>query len=166
MAGHPHPLRNSCFGSLDPLKPWYPAERCGSIRGGRRGSRVVNLGQHCVKTTLNTFIPHRINVRLMLALSVLWVGGVVYHRAWHTVREFRDPLFNEMVNVVRNRPNADRFIPMQNNLYSLSSPQRQSTHVCSSGLQNWNPRSESRFCSWSDNHGFVANPPTRNAVCS
>ena len=35
----------------------------------------------------------------------------------------------------------------------------------SSGLQNWNPRSKSRFWSCSDNHGLVAKPPTRNANC-
>ena len=36
----------------------------------------------------------------------------------------------------------------------------------SSGLQNRNPRSKSRFWSCSDNQGLVANPPTRNANCS
>ena len=36
----------------------------------------------------------------------------------------------------------------------------------SSGLQNRNPRSKSRFWSCSDNHGLVAKPPTRNANCS
>jgi len=38
--------------------------------------------------------------------------------------------------------------------------------VCVSGLLNRNPRSTSRSPSCSDNHGFVANPPTRNANCS
>jgi hypothetical protein len=52
-----------------------------------------------------------------------------------------------------------------NHLYGLYSPRRQTTHVCSSGLQNWNPRSETRLCSCSDNHGLVAKPPTRNAFC-
>ena len=124
--GHSHPLREICFGSLDPLKPWYPAEQCGSIQGVRRGSRVTNLSQHSVKTTLDTLIPHTINVRLMLALSVLRVGGVVYKIAWHTVCEFRDPPFHEMVDIIRNRPNADSLIPVQNNLYSLSSPRDRS----------------------------------------
>ena len=32
-----------------------------------------------------------------------------------------------------------------------------------SGLKNVNPRSESRWLSWSANHGLEANPPTRKA---
>ena len=32
-----------------------------------------------------------------------------------------------------------------------------------SGLKNFNPRSESRRLSWSDNHGLEAKPPTRKA---
>ena len=43
---------------------------------------------------------------------------------------------------------------------------RMITHVCVSGLQNWNPRSESRRWSCSYSHGLVAKPPTRNANCS
>ena len=53
-----------------------------------------------------------------------------------------------------------------NQRHSLHCSQEQITHVCVSGLLNRNPRSASRLSSCSDNHGFVANPPTRNANCS
>ena len=53
-----------------------------------------------------------------------------------------------------------------NQRHSLHCSQEQVTHVCVSGLLNRNPRSTRRFSSCSDNHGFVANPPTRNANCS
>ena len=53
-----------------------------------------------------------------------------------------------------------------NQRHSLHCSQEQITHVCVSGLLNRNPRSASRLSSCSDNHGFMANPPTRNANCS
>ena len=50
-----------------------------------------------------------------------------------------------------------------NQRHSLHCSQEQVTHVCVSGLLNRNPRSASRLSSCSDNHRFMANPPTRNA---
>jgi len=39
-------------------------------------------------------------MRLIEALDMLWVGGVVCGTIGHTVREFRDPGRHEMVNVI------------------------------------------------------------------
>ena len=52
---------------------------------------MTNLGQHSVKTARNALISHGVDVRLMCALQVPWVGSVVPGVVRHTVREFRDP---------------------------------------------------------------------------
>ena len=58
---------------------------------------------------------------------------------------------------------ATALLLCDNHCYGLPLQQGPVTHVIMSGLQNFNPRSKSRFSSCSDNHGLVANPPTRNA---
>jgi len=127
---------------------------------------MTNLSQHGNKTIRNTSIPHGINKRFIQPPDVFWIGGVIYNVTGHTVREFRNPGCHEVVNVIRNRPDGNRFVPSDDQRHNLPRPQEQITHVCVSGLLNRNPRSTSRVSSCSDNHGFVANPPTRNANCS
>ena len=58
---------------------------------------------------------------------------------------------------------ATALLLCDNHCYSRPWPRGDFAHVCISGLQNFNPRSRSRFSSCWDNHGLVANPPTRNA---
>jgi len=36
----------------------------------------------------------------MYAPDMFWIGGVIYDTTEHTVREFRDPGCDEMVNVI------------------------------------------------------------------
>jgi len=45
--------------------------------------------------------------------DVLWIGGVVCRVTEYTVRELRDPAYHEMVNMIRNRPNSDGFVPIR-----------------------------------------------------
>ena len=49
--------------------------------------------------TGNTLHPHVIDIRLVFALDMLWIGGVVFFAKGYTVREFRYPACHEMVNV-------------------------------------------------------------------
>ena len=53
-----------------------------------------------MKVTRNTSNLHGINIRLMYAPDMLWIGGVIYRVTEYTVREFRGPPFYEMVNVI------------------------------------------------------------------
>ena len=61
---------------------------------------MTNPSQHSKETTRNVFLPHRIDIRLVRASDVLWIGGVVCRVTGYTVREFRDPACHEMVSVM------------------------------------------------------------------
>jgi len=73
---------------------------------------VTDPRQHGVEMAWNTFIPHGINVCLVCALGVLWIGGLVLNATGHTVRELRDPACNKVVNEIRNRPDGNGFVAM------------------------------------------------------
>ena len=49
---------------------------------------VTNPRQESVEVATNTFLPHGVIIRVVLAQDVLWVGGVVWDATAHTVREF------------------------------------------------------------------------------
>jgi len=70
---------------------------------------MTNPSQHNIEMTTDTFNPHGINIRLVCALGMLWIGGLVFEATKHTDREFRDPCFHEMVNVIRDCPNGNGF---------------------------------------------------------
>jgi len=61
---------------------------------------MTNPSQHGLKMARNTSIPHGINKRFTFALDMLWIEGVIYGITEHTIREFRDPACDEMVNVI------------------------------------------------------------------
>ena len=72
---------------------------------------MTNPSQHIFKMAGNTAIPHGINIRLICAPDVFWAGRVIQDAAEHTVREFRDPACHEVVNIIRNCPDSNGFIP-------------------------------------------------------
>ena len=74
---------------------------------------MTNPSYHDMKVTRNASNLHGINIRLVYAPDMLWIGGVIYRVTEHTVREFRDPPFYEMVNVIRNCPDGNGVVPMQ-----------------------------------------------------
>ena len=53
-----------------------------------------------MEVTRDTSNLHGINIRLMYAPDMLWIGGVILGITEHTVRELRDPSCHEMVNVI------------------------------------------------------------------
>ena len=61
---------------------------------------MTNPSQHSNESTLNVSLPHVVNIRLIGALDMLWIGGVVFSFTGHAVREFRDPSCHEMVDVI------------------------------------------------------------------
>ena len=73
---------------------------------------MTNLTQHIFKMIRNTPIPHGINIRLICALDMLWIVGVIQDATEHTVRVVRDPACDEMVNIIRNCPDSNGFIPV------------------------------------------------------
>ena len=74
---------------------------------------MTNPSQHSSKSTRNTSALRGIKKRLIEAPDKLWVGGVIRKVTRHTVREFRNPGCHEMVNVIRNRPDGNRFVSVQ-----------------------------------------------------
>ena len=74
---------------------------------------MTNPSQHGPKMIRDTSSPHGINKRFMFALDMLWIGGVVFGITEHTIREFRDPACDEMVNVIRDCPDSNRFVPIR-----------------------------------------------------
>ena len=74
---------------------------------------MTNPGQHDFKMTRNTSIPHGINKRFISAPDMLRIEELVWDITEHAVREFRDPACHETVNVIRNCPDSNGFVPMR-----------------------------------------------------
>ena len=61
---------------------------------------MTNPRQHGMKVARNAFISNGIDVRVMCAPGMLWIGGLVRGATGRTIREFRYPAFHKMVNVI------------------------------------------------------------------
>jgi len=61
---------------------------------------MTNPSQHSSKSTPNIYLPHGINIRLIEAQGMRWIGGVVCNVTGYAVREFQDPGCHETVNVI------------------------------------------------------------------
>ena len=100
-------------GSPGPPEPLCPAKRQSSVQKVKEILRMTNPWQHSIKITRDVFSPHGINIRLMFAPDVLWIGGVVWGGHRHTKREFRYSACDDMVKVIGNCSDCNRFVPMR-----------------------------------------------------
>ena len=73
---------------------------------------MTNPSHHNIKAIRNAPNLLGINIRLMYALDMLWIGGLVSSVTEHTIREFGNSPCHEMVNVIRNCPDGNRFVPI------------------------------------------------------
>lgn len=58
--------------------------KCGEFR---EGDPIPNLAEHCLESIGDTLGSFNIHVRLVLALGVRLIGGVVKDSAWDTICE-------------------------------------------------------------------------------
>ena len=78
--------------------------------GSNRDDLVLNLGEHCLESTRDTFVSFEVYVSFALAVDMLWVEWVVDNRARDPIRKFRNTSSDEVVDVERDSSHRSCFV--------------------------------------------------------
>jgi hypothetical protein len=118
------------------------------------------LSQNHIKETCDPLLSRKVCVHKVAVSYVLRIGWVVFDRSVRTIRIFSDAISNEMVDVVRDRPIGDCFIPIMT-INTKQPWNRSRTYVWLSGRQTSKPRGPNVSFRLLNSQLLAANPPTR-----